>query len=167
MSPFIVPVPACGQKPRDGVDIAQGNPAYNTIMNFIGVEATLLMDDKLLLIQRDNKPGLRFAGLWDFPGGGRENDKSPFECATREVREELNIKLYPGAVVWQKTYPAMNNPTLHAYFMVIKLSGNDVTSIKFGNEGQGWKFMSIDDFMQSDEVVAPLKGRLSDYLKNK
>ncbi len=40
--------------------------------DFIGVKAALLLDDKIIVIQRDNKPGLPFANLWDLPGGARE-----------------------------------------------------------------------------------------------
>jgi 8-oxo-dGTP diphosphatase len=68
---------------------------------FVGVKIGLLLEDKLIVIQRDNKPGLRFAGLWDFPGGGRDGQESPFECAAREIDEELAVTLKPSSIVWQ------------------------------------------------------------------
>ena len=49
--------------------------------DFIGVKIALLTNaDRLLVIQRDNKSGLQFAGLWDLPGGGREGQETPLEC---------------------------------------------------------------------------------------
>lgn len=135
------------------------------MINFIGVKAALLLKNKqLLIIQRDNKPGLRFAGLWDFPGGAREDNETPFECAAREAKEELDIDLKESMVIWQKTYPAMHDLNLIAYFMVIKITDTDIGSIKFGDEGQGWKLISINDFMEANDVVEQLKGRLKDYL---
>ena len=41
-----------------------------------------------LLQHRDDKPGLRHAGLWVPPGGHANDDESMFDCARRELREE-------------------------------------------------------------------------------
>ncbi len=132
--------------------------------NFIGVKIALIKDNEVLVIQRDNKPGLRFADMWDFPGGEREDNETPFECVAREVDEELGIKLQPESIIWEKTYPAMHDPNLTAYFMAAKIDDNDIANIVFGDEGQGWKMMKIDDFMPDTTVIEPLKGRLNDYL---
>lgn len=133
-------------------------------MDFIGVKGALVYEGMLVVIQRDNKPGLRFAGLWDFPGGGREGNETPFECLNREVFEELHMHLKKSAVVWETTHPAMYDPSLLAYFIVIPITKADVDSIVFGDEGQGWKLMDVDEFMDSKEVVPDLKGRLQPYL---
>lgn len=132
--------------------------------DFIDVKIALIKGDEVLVIQRDNQPGLRFADMWDFPGGGRENDETPFECVAREVDEELGIKLDVRSIIWEKTYPAMHDPNLTAYFMAAKIDDNDIASIVFGDEGQGWKIIKIDDFMSDPTIIEPLKGRLSDYL---
>jgi 8-oxo-dGTP diphosphatase len=135
------------------------------MIDFIGVKAALLLENqKLVLIRRDNKPGLRFAGLWDFPGGSREDDETPFECVSREIKEELGIELRENSIIWQKVHPAMHDSKLSAYFMVIKVTNDDVSEIKFGDEGQGWKLVTINEFMNSNDGVEPLKGRLQDYL---
>lgn len=132
--------------------------------DFTGVKIALIKDDEVLVIQRDNKPGLRFADMWDIPGGERENSETPFECIAREVDEELGIKLVPESIIWNRTYPAMHDPNLTAYFMVAKIDENDVANIVFGDEGQGWKMIKINDFMSDPTVIEPLKGRLNDYL---
>lgn len=132
--------------------------------DFIGVKLALLLGDQLVLIQRDDKPGLRYAGLWDFPGGGREGNETPFECAARETQEELGIVLHETNVVWQRSYPAMHDASLRAEFMVVKVSQNDVDNIVFGDEGQGWKLVGIKEFLAMTETIENLKVRLQDYL---
>ena len=49
--------------------------------------------------------------------------------------------------------------------MVSQLSQEQFDSIVFGDEGQGYKLMSIDEFLGSDKVVHQLQERLKDYLK--
>lgn len=136
-------------------------------MNFNGVKIALINNQKLLVIQRDNKPGLRNANLWDFPGGGREGNESQMECAIRETKEELGIEINPKSIIWSKTYPSMHDPGLTAYFMVAKIDSRQINSIVFGDEGQGWKMITIKEFLDSDVVVEQLKGRLNDYLNKK
>lgn len=54
------------------------------------VAAALLLrsDGAALLQHRDNKPGLRNAGMWGPPGGHAEPGESMRDCARRELREE-------------------------------------------------------------------------------
>lgn len=137
---------------------------YDGHMTFHGTKVALYIGDKLLLIQRDDKPGLRFAGLWDFPGGGREGSEIPFACAAREIFEELALKVQPEMLQWERAYPTMHDPTRVAYFLVIKLPESAEQEVVFGNEGQGWKMVTVDEFLQATDVVEPLKPRLRDYL---
>lgn len=111
-------------------------------------------------------PGSGLPDSGTFLVVARENNETVFECAAREVKEELDIDLDKNAVVWEKVHPAMHDPNINAYFMVIKITNEDVANIRFGDEGQGWKLMSITEFMKSDEVVPALKDRLQNYLVN-
>jgi len=54
------------------------------------VAAIMLMrrDGAVLLQHRDDKPGLRHAGMWAPPGGHAESNESMLDCARRELREE-------------------------------------------------------------------------------
>ena len=49
----------------------------------------LFCGDSLLTILRDDKASIPWPNMWELPGGGREEDESPFECVAREVYEEL------------------------------------------------------------------------------
>ncbi len=133
-------------------------------MDFSGTKIALLYDDKLVMSLRDNKPGLRFANMWDFAGGGREGEETPIECSVREIEEELGITLKPESFIWQKEYPAMHDPSLTAHFLVARVSKAEVDAITFGDEGQRWDLMDIKTFFDSEDVVPLLKGRFQDYL---
>lgn len=115
------------------------------------------------MIQRDNKPGLPYAGMWDLPGGGREGNETPLQCAAREVREELGIAMRPESVIFENTYP-MRNATRNAYFMIAVLDDADIQHISFGDEGQGWKMMSVQEFLVSVSVVPVLQARFREAL---
>ncbi|HEX5448320.1 MAG TPA: NUDIX hydrolase [Candidatus Saccharimonadales bacterium] len=133
--------------------------------DFSGVKIALFCGGELVMVQRDDKPGLRFAGLWDFPGGAREGRETPLQTAVREVEEELSLKLKPESIVWQETYPAMHDDKQIAYFMVAELTRGEVEAIKLGDEGQEWRLMDVEEFFDRNDVVGPLKGRLTGYLK--
>lgn len=88
-------------------------------VDFNGVKIALFYNDNLLVYERDNTPGLRFAGLWDFFGGGREGDETPSECINRELKEELGISITKKQVMFQKIFPAMHDPLQNAYLWLL------------------------------------------------
>src|SRR5215510_4696734 len=44
---------------------------------------------EILLLLRDNKPGIPYPNTWDLPGGHLEEGETPTECIRREMSEEL------------------------------------------------------------------------------
>ena len=77
----------------------------------------VLRRDKTALLQhRDDKPGLRHAGMWVPPGGHSDPGESMPECARRELREETEYdspdlrylmtldRLYEDGAAFQVTY---------------------------------------------------------------
>ena len=135
------------------------------ISDFTGCKIALFCGDKLLTILRDDKDNIPWPNMWELPGGGREGNESPFECAAREVFEELGIHLTEDNLLGSKVYPSMLFERKQSVFMVSQLSQEQFDSIVFGDEGQGYKLMSIDEFLGSDKVVPQLQERLKDYLK--
>lgn len=135
-------------------------------MNFHGVKIAILVDDKLIVFLRDNKPDLFNANMWDFPGGGRENNESPIECITREVDEELELKISKDDVVWEKAFPAQKDPSRIAYFMVAKIKSERTKNLTL-HEGQKWTFMTVEEFLSKDDVIPALKERFQDFLDSK
>lgn len=134
-------------------------------LDFTGCKIALICDRQMLTILRDDKPTIPWPKLWELPGGGREGVESPFECVAREVYEELNIQLSKEDIVWSRIYPSMLDENKNSVFLVGKLTQEQFDGIVFGDEGQGFKLMSIEEFLKSKQAVPQLQGRLRDYLE--
>ena len=135
------------------------------ISDFTGCKIALLCGDSVLTILRDDKSSIPWPNMWELPGGGREGDETPFECVAREVYEELGIYLNEDCLLWSKVYPSMLYEGRQSVFMVGQLSQDQFDSITFGDEGQAYKLMNIEEFLTSSQVVPQLQGRLRDYLE--
>lgn len=114
---------------------------------------------------RDCKENIPWPNMWELPGGGREGDESPFECAQREVFEEIGVRLTKDCLLWGKVYPSMLFEGKESVFLVGKLAQEQFDKIVFGDEGQGYKLMRIEEFLGSDKVVPQLQDRVRDYIK--
>ena len=134
-------------------------------LDFTGCKIALICDGRILTILRDDKPTIPWPNLWELPGGGREGDESPFECVAREVYEELKIQLSKDDIVWSWIYPSMLDENKNSVFLVGKLTQEQFDNITFGDEGQAYKLMPIEEFLKSKQAVPQLQGRLRDYLK--
>lgn len=58
------------------------------VVDMVAATVVLRRDGAALLQHRDDKPGLRAAGMWGLPGGHAESGESMLDCARRELREE-------------------------------------------------------------------------------
>jgi 8-oxo-dGTP diphosphatase len=134
---------------------------------FKGTKVALFFQGSLITYLRDDKPEIPYPNKWDFPGGGREGNETPIECITREIEEEFSLKLKPESFVWEKAHPSMNDETQTSYFYVAHIGKSEFASIRFGNEGQFWQLMSVDDFLAHDDAINPLKDWLKDYLDSR
>ena len=134
-------------------------------LDFTGCKIALICDGRILTILRDDKPTIPWPNLWELPGGGREGDESPFECVSREVYEELSIQLLKDDIVWSWIYPSMLDENKNSVFLVGKLTQEQFDSIVFGDEGQGYKLVRLEEFLASDRVVPQLQERVRDYME--
>ncbi|MBT5925593.1 MAG: (deoxy)nucleoside triphosphate pyrophosphohydrolase [Verrucomicrobia bacterium] len=69
----------------------------------IEVAAALIFRASKLLIAR-RPPGVHLAGLWEFPGGKREQGESFERCLQREILEELGCDVQVGGLMFQNIH---------------------------------------------------------------
>jgi 8-oxo-dGTP diphosphatase len=107
-------------------------------MEFMGAKLALFLGSDLLVILRDDIPDIPYPGHWDLPGGGREGDETPQQCALRETHEEVGLNVRPDQLVWARQYA---RPRGKVWFFAAHLPAETAARIIFGSEGQEWRLM--------------------------
>jgi 8-oxo-dGTP diphosphatase len=125
-------------------------------VDFVGAKAAFFCGHSVLTCLRDDKPDLRWAGLWDLPGGGRE---APEDCLLRELWEEFGLTLPVERLVWKRVFPSMMDATRNAVFFGGRLTLEEVQAIRFGDEGQGWELMPVAGFLAHRKAVPEMQRR--------
>ena len=131
---------------------------------FSGTKIALLCDGMVVTYLRDAKDGIPFPGLWDLPGGGREGEESPIDCALREVEEEFGLRLQRDRVHSLRRYKAGVAGATDTYFCVAEVTGVELQQVRFGSEGQCWALMGVSDFIARKDAVPDLQRKLQQHL---
>ncbi|MEK7152571.1 MAG: NUDIX domain-containing protein [Patescibacteria group bacterium] len=129
-----------------------------------GSKGLVFIGDKILVYRRDNKTGNHPNEL-DLPGGGPEENETPFETFQREVKEEFQLDLLPNDIVYVRKYPGTFEQGKFGYYPVAKLPKEVESNIKFGNEGVEFLLMSLDEYINRDDAWPVFQERAKDYLK--
>ncbi|KIN75183.1 NUDIX domain protein [Sulfitobacter noctilucae] len=124
---------------------------------FDGAKVALLLGDQLLVILRDDLPGLRYAGCWDLPGGGREGTETPLQCMQRECFEEVGLCIDAADVVRAGSFAGLRGAQ---WFFAARLPPERVGDIRFGSEGQRWALMLPQEFIQHSKGIPHLQDRV-------
>ncbi|MEM9739831.1 MAG: (deoxy)nucleoside triphosphate pyrophosphohydrolase [Pseudomonadota bacterium] len=108
-------------------------------MKLVLVAAAALFNESgdILLAQRPiGKP---MAGLWEFPGGKVEQDETPEAALSRELKEELGIRVVPKALE-PITFASHTYESFHLLMPLYACRLWD--GIPEGAEGQALKWVS-------------------------
>jgi 8-oxo-dGTP diphosphatase len=131
---------------------------------FSGTKIALICDHEIVTYLRDEKDSIPFPGLWDLPGGGREADENPVDCGLREVEEEFGLCIPAERVTHLTRYKSQTSGGLDTYFCIAAITPEEIEQIQFGEEGQGWALMQIDEFITHERAIPHLQKRLSALL---
>ena len=127
--------------------------------DFTGCKLALIHEADILTYLRDDRPGLTWANMWDLPGGGREGDETPQDCALRELHEEFGLHLPPARLEWQRIFPSMIDETRPSHFFAGRITAMEISAIIFGDEGQHWQMMPIATLLTHPEAIPELQRR--------
>ncbi|MGX9357012.1 NUDIX domain-containing protein [Roseobacteraceae bacterium S113] len=128
---------------------------------FLGAKCALFLGADLVVLRRDDKPGLLWPGALDLPGGGAEAGETPEETVLREISEEIGLRLAPDVLFYRRKY---QKPEGFVWFFAAHLTADRASDIVFGNEGQGWGLMTAQAFMSAPDAVPVLAERVGHYI---
>ncbi|WP_420862138.1 NUDIX domain-containing protein [Algirhabdus cladophorae] len=129
---------------------------------FIGCKIALLCEGTIAVLLRDDAPGLRYANMWDLPGGGREPGEAPEQTLRREVAEEIGIAGFGISSVFEKASDL--DPMQSSWFFVSHIAPDLVAQMRLGDEGQAFQMMPLTRYLADPQVIGFQKQWVADYL---
>jgi 8-oxo-dGTP diphosphatase len=135
-------------------------------IHHVGAKVAVICAGELVAYLRDDFPHIHDPGLWDFPGGERDDDETAIACAIRETEEEFGIILEEHHFVFGASYKSHQPGRADVAFFVAEINEKMVARIRFGNEGQCWRMMSIKSFLERADAVRELQNALRGYLSS-
>jgi 8-oxo-dGTP diphosphatase len=130
-------------------------------MGFVGCKAALFHDGALLCYLRDDKASIPWPAMWDLPGGGREGDETAEACLLRELQEEFGLALSAERLIWRQSFASMLDAARSSWFFAGHLTAAEIAAIRFGDEGQHWQMMRVDDFLAHPLAIPELQRRVA------
>lgn len=121
-------------------------------------------NNKILLGHRivngKNTGGIFEPDSWCLPGGKQEYDETIFECATREVKEETNLK------VWNlEIFSAIDDIQPNKHFVTIQMITKNYSGdikIMEPDKQDEWKWFSLDNL--PERIYSPSKKFIDAYI---
>lgn len=124
---------------------------------FSGAKIAVISRGCVVTLLRDDIEGLPWRGYWDLPGGGREDDEDPIGCALRELREETDLRLSLGDILWGRRF--MGDRT--GWFFGAVVPPARLMQMQLGDEGQRLALMPLEEFLGRQDAIPMFRQRLS------
>lgn len=106
-----------------------------------GASAVIISNNKVLLFQRDNIPGIPFPDCWQLPGGGIEEGETPLEGLQRELAEEVTY--VPKKIIYLGYFDNILGKN-HIFISIV--SSEEEEKFKHNpDEGQRIGFFTIEE----------------------
>ncbi|PLW79567.1 hypothetical protein C0585_07060 [Candidatus Woesearchaeota archaeon] len=120
------------------------------------VSASIIIDDKKILLVKRAKTVKLFPGFWTIPGGGREEDELAEEIAIRETKEEVGLDFTPNKLFkkWESKTGNLVHTFLGGYSGDIILQPEEIEDYGWFNYDEAEK---LDWAFQFKEILPLLK----------
>ncbi len=115
--------------------------------------------NEVLLLLRDDIPGLPYPGMWDVPGGLVEGEETPEQCIAREMQEEIGLDVAPFQRFSVTEFPDRTEYTFW------KRADLDIRTIRL-MEGQRLKWFSRQE-AERTELAYGFNGIVADFFKRR
>ncbi len=138
---------------------------YKKNIDFHGSKGLVFIGEKIIVYRRDGKTD-RFPFHIDLPGGGKEENETPFETFQREVKEEFGIEVQEKDITYAKQYVSSVDPTKEAYFIVVKPKDIQQSQIVFGDEGVEYFLVTTEEFLNFSDAIERQQKKVIDYIES-
>lgn len=135
------PCPVCGRYANRGVSI----------------DAIVISDDKVLLIQRGAEPD---KGFWGTPGGYVGWDESAEDTVKRELKEETNLNVKNVNLVGVYSHPKRHPKQV---INLVYLAEDPIGELKHGDDALDAKWFDLDSL--PDKMALDHKQNIKDAMK--
>ncbi len=126
-------------------------------MKYDASSAIIIKSEKYFIGKR-SKFKKQFPGLWETIGGGIEENETPEDCITREIKEELN-----GEIATMQEYKDWHvNQRIIKLFIITLIS----EPIPNQNDFDDWGWFSIEELKNLDFAI-DCKERILSYDQEK
>ncbi|MGL0949207.1 NUDIX hydrolase, partial [Vibrio vulnificus] len=139
------------------------NLRRDSVQHFKGCKLVVHCNEQIITYKRDNISSISYPNCWDLPGGGREGNETPEDCALRELKEEFGIELCPSRIHYKQKVES-HTGFGYAYFLAVTITESELREIQFGDEGQYWKLMDIETYLALPDAVPSNQQRIKGYL---
>ena len=118
----------------------------------------LITDEAGRWLVNVRRAGTHMAGRWEFPGGKRGPDETPFAALCRELDEELGIEVLE-AVPWLELVHDYADKTVRLDVWRVGRYGGEVAA----REGQALRWVTLDELSKLELLEAdwPIVERLA------
>ena len=76
------------------------------------------------------------------------------------MREEFGLHLTPGRLLAGWCLPSVTNPARTAWFFAGRINEREIAAIRFGDEGQGWAMMEVEDYLAHPLSITEMHARV-------
>lgn len=133
-------------------------------MRWSGAKLVLTCGDSLLVLRRDDIPTINWPGAWDLPGGRREGDEPPEDCALRELFEETGLRL-DRARLRGHARELPHRPGRAGWYFHAEITPEEAAGAALGDEGAELRLMPVAEFVGHPNAVPHFRDIVREMLE--